>query len=143
MLALDPDPAAIYVRVHTLDFSSMPPARHRAYAFQWFTFALAAVVILLVLHRKQRPKPTSPPAMNMKPADLRKLRKSRLKLLLIGGVCRADPGGDGVDSLVGWQPGGQGQRPADPAAAQFRGGAAAVDSWPMARTRRGATASRA
>lgn len=54
LLALDADPASIYVRVHTLDFSSMPPARHRAYAFQWFTFALAAVVILLVLHRKRK-----------------------------------------------------------------------------------------
>ena len=58
VLALDPDPASIYVRVHTLDFSSMPPARHRAYAFQWFTFALAAVVLLLVLHRKRRPRKT-------------------------------------------------------------------------------------
>ncbi len=56
MLALDADPASIYVRVHTLDFSSMPPARHRAYAFQWFSFALAAVVILLVLHRKRAPR---------------------------------------------------------------------------------------
>ena len=56
MLALDPDPASIYVRVHTLDFSSMPPARHRAYAFQWFTFALAAVVLLLVLHCKRGPR---------------------------------------------------------------------------------------
>jgi surfeit locus 1 family protein len=56
MLALDADPASIYVRVHTLDFSSMPPARHRAYAFQWFTFALAAVVILLVVHRKRKPR---------------------------------------------------------------------------------------
>jgi len=56
LLALDADPASIYVRVHTLDFSSMPPARHRAYAFQWFTFALAAVVILLVLHRKRKPR---------------------------------------------------------------------------------------
>jgi len=56
LLALDPDPAAIYVREHTLDFSSMPPARHRAYAFQWFTFALAAVVILLVVHRKRKPR---------------------------------------------------------------------------------------
>lgn len=53
VLALEPDPASIYTRVHTLDFSSMPPARHRAYAFQWFSFALAAVVILLVLHRKR------------------------------------------------------------------------------------------
>jgi len=56
VLALDPDPASIYVRVHTLDFSSMPPARHRAYAFQWFTFALAALVILLVVNRKRRPR---------------------------------------------------------------------------------------
>lgn len=56
MLALDADPASIYVRVHTLDFSSMPPARHRAYAFQWFTFALAAVVILLAVHRKRKPR---------------------------------------------------------------------------------------
>ncbi|HEV2680482.1 MAG TPA: SURF1 family protein [Rhodanobacter sp.] len=56
MLALDADPAAIYVRVHTLDLSAMPPARHRAYAFQWFSFALAAVVILLVLHRKRKPR---------------------------------------------------------------------------------------
>ena len=53
VLALDADPAAIYVRVHALDFGSMPPARHRAYAFQWFSFAIAAVVILLVLHRKR------------------------------------------------------------------------------------------
>ena len=54
VLALDADPASIYVRVHTLDLSSMPPARHRAYAFQWFTFAIAAVVIFLLLHRKKR-----------------------------------------------------------------------------------------
>jgi cytochrome oxidase assembly protein ShyY1 len=59
MLALDADPASIYVRVHTLDFSSMPPARHRAYAFQWFSFAIAAVVILLVLNRKRAPRKSS------------------------------------------------------------------------------------
>nr|WP_279236612.1 SURF1 family protein [Dyella sp. RRB7] len=58
VLALDADPAAIYVREHLLDFSSMPPARHRAYAFQWFTFAVAAVVILLVLHRRRPSKPS-------------------------------------------------------------------------------------
>ena len=54
VLALDVDPSAIYVRVHAPDLSSMPPARHRAYAYQWFTFAIAAVVIFLVLHRKRR-----------------------------------------------------------------------------------------
>ncbi|OOG65438.1 hypothetical protein B0E46_03585 [Rhodanobacter sp. B04] len=56
VLALDADPASIYVRVHTLDFSSMPPARHRAYAFQWFSFAIAAVVILLALNRRRKPR---------------------------------------------------------------------------------------
>lgn len=58
ILALDADPAVVYQRVHKLDFSSMPPARHRAYAFQWFSFALAAVVILLVVHRR-RDRPNS------------------------------------------------------------------------------------
>jgi surfeit locus 1 family protein len=56
MLALDADPASIYVRERTLDVSAMPPARHRAYAFQWFSFALAAVVILLVLNRRRIPR---------------------------------------------------------------------------------------
>ena len=56
VLALDADPTSIYERVHTLDFSAMPPARHRAYAFQWFSFALAVVVILLVLNRKHAPR---------------------------------------------------------------------------------------
>jgi cytochrome oxidase assembly protein ShyY1 len=55
VLALDADASSIYVRKHTLDLS-MPPARHRAYAFQWFAFAVAAVVILLVLHRKRPPR---------------------------------------------------------------------------------------
>lgn len=58
VLALDADPASIYAREHTLDFSSMPPARHRAYAFQWFTFAVVAVVIFIVLHRRRKPKPS-------------------------------------------------------------------------------------
>jgi cytochrome oxidase assembly protein ShyY1 len=58
ILALDADPAVVYERVRKLDLSSMPPARHRAYAFQWFSFALAAVVILLVVHRK-RDRPNS------------------------------------------------------------------------------------
>lgn len=57
VLALDAEPASIYVREHTIDFSSMPPARHRAYAFQWFTFAVAVVVILLVLHRRRPSRP--------------------------------------------------------------------------------------
>ncbi|TAM58024.1 MAG: SURF1 family protein [Rhodanobacter sp.] len=56
VLALDADPDSGYVREHTFDFSTMPPARHRAYAFQWFSFAVAAVVILLVVHRKRDPR---------------------------------------------------------------------------------------
>ncbi|MEO7050961.1 MAG: SURF1 family protein [Rhodanobacter sp.] len=60
VLALDPDTSSIYVRKHGLELS-MPPARHRAYAFQWFAFALAAVVLLLVLHRKREKKITDRP----------------------------------------------------------------------------------
>lgn len=56
VLALDANPASGYIRVHALDLS-MTPSRHRAYAFQWFSFALAAVVIVLVLNRDKRPTP--------------------------------------------------------------------------------------
>jgi len=28
----------------------MPPVRHRAYALQWFTFALAALVVFVAVH---------------------------------------------------------------------------------------------
>jgi cytochrome oxidase assembly protein ShyY1 len=58
VLAVVPDPAPNYQRAHAFDFSSMPPARHRAYAFQWFSFAVAVLVIFLVLHRKRRPRRT-------------------------------------------------------------------------------------
>lgn len=51
VLLLDQDPASPYVRLWTPDF--MPPARHRGYALQWFSFAIAAVVIFLVLHRRR------------------------------------------------------------------------------------------
>jgi cytochrome oxidase assembly protein ShyY1 len=55
VLLLDADPASIYAREWTP--AVMPPARHRAYAFQWFTFALAAVVIFFLLHRNRRRRP--------------------------------------------------------------------------------------
>jgi cytochrome oxidase assembly protein ShyY1 len=48
MLLLDADAASGFVRDWTPNV--MPPARHRAYAFQWFAFALAALVIFVVLH---------------------------------------------------------------------------------------------
>ncbi|GAB3023656.1 MULTISPECIES: SURF1 family protein [Oleiagrimonas] len=50
-LLLDPDPAAAYVREWTPGF--MPPARHYGYAFQWFAFAVAALAIFVILHRKK------------------------------------------------------------------------------------------
>jgi surfeit locus 1 family protein len=56
VLLVDADPHAAYVRDFTPGF--MPPARHRAYAFTWFTFALAAVVIFFILHRKPRRRAT-------------------------------------------------------------------------------------
>ncbi len=49
ILLLDPDPDSAYLRSWTANV--MPPARHRAYALQWFTFAAAAIVIFFVLHR--------------------------------------------------------------------------------------------
>ena len=36
----------------------MPPQRHRGYAFQWFSFAIAAIVIFIVLHWR-RPNKSS------------------------------------------------------------------------------------
>lgn len=52
VLLLDPDPHSAYIRSWTANV--MPPARHRAYALQWFTFAIAAIVMFFVLHRVNR-----------------------------------------------------------------------------------------
>lgn len=52
VLLLDADPASPYMRQWTPDV--MPPSRHRAYALQWFTFALAALVIFFIMHRDKR-----------------------------------------------------------------------------------------
>ena len=51
VLLMDADPASPYLRQWTPDV--MPPSRHRAYALQWFTFALAALVIFFIMHRKR------------------------------------------------------------------------------------------
>ncbi len=51
VLLIDPDPHSIYVRQWVPD--TMPPSRHRAYAFQWFTFAAAAIAIFVILHRRR------------------------------------------------------------------------------------------
>lgn len=52
VLLLDPDPHSAYIRSWTANV--MLPARHRAYALQWFSFAIAAVVMFIVLHRVKR-----------------------------------------------------------------------------------------
>ena len=51
VLLLDTEPASGFERVWTPNL--MPPARHQAYAFQWFAFALAAGVIFIMLHWKK------------------------------------------------------------------------------------------
>jgi cytochrome oxidase assembly protein ShyY1 len=51
ILLLDPDPASGFARTWTP--ALMPPARHQAYAFQWFAFALAALVLFVVRHWKK------------------------------------------------------------------------------------------
>jgi cytochrome oxidase assembly protein ShyY1 len=51
VLLLDADAASGFERTWTP--ALMPPERHRAYAFQWFAFALAALVAFVVLHWKK------------------------------------------------------------------------------------------
>ncbi len=52
LLLLDADPASGFVRRWTP--AVMPPEKHRGYALQWFTFALAALVIFIVLHWRKK-----------------------------------------------------------------------------------------
>lgn len=51
MLLLDADAGSGFVREWTPNV--MPPLRHRAYALQWFTFALAAIVIFVAVHLRK------------------------------------------------------------------------------------------
>lgn len=52
VLLADPDPHSAYIRSWTANV--MPPERHHAYALQWFSFAVAAIVMFFVLHRVKR-----------------------------------------------------------------------------------------
>lgn len=52
LLLLDADPASGFVRSWTP--AVMPPEKHRGYALQWFSFAVAAVVIFVVLHWRKK-----------------------------------------------------------------------------------------
>ncbi len=57
VLLLDADPASGFEREWTPQI--LPPERHRGYALQWFSFAVAAIVIFIVLHwRRVQPGPT-------------------------------------------------------------------------------------
>ena len=51
VLLLDAEGASGFVRSWTP--SVMPPERHRGYAVQWFAFAIAAIVIFVLLHYKK------------------------------------------------------------------------------------------
>lgn len=51
VLLLEADAASGFVRSWTP--SVMPPERHRGYAVQWFAFAVAAIVIFVLLHYKK------------------------------------------------------------------------------------------
>lgn len=59
VLLLDPDPASGFTREWTPEL--MPPARHLAYAFQWFAFVVAALALFVALHWRKaverRPSP--------------------------------------------------------------------------------------
>ncbi len=57
VLLLDADPASGFERAWTPQI--LPPERHRGYALQWFSFALAAIVLFIVLHwRRVQPGTT-------------------------------------------------------------------------------------
>lgn len=56
VLLLDKDPESGFLREWTPQI--IPPEKHLGYAFQWFCFALAALVIFIVLHWR-RPKKES------------------------------------------------------------------------------------
>lgn len=59
VLLMDPDRKSAYLRQWTPSF--IPPARHQAYAFQWFSFAAAAIVIFVLIHRQKEPPRSDPP----------------------------------------------------------------------------------
>lgn len=53
VLLLDADPKSGFVRNWTPQI--IPPQKHRGYAFQWFCFAIATIVIFIVLHWRREP----------------------------------------------------------------------------------------
>jgi cytochrome oxidase assembly protein ShyY1 len=51
ILLLDAEASSGFVREWTPNV--MPPARHRAYAFQWFMFALVALMTFVIVHLRK------------------------------------------------------------------------------------------
>lgn len=52
VILLDADPASGFERHWTPEV--MSPDKHRAYALQWFSFAIAALIIFIVVHRRRQ-----------------------------------------------------------------------------------------
>jgi cytochrome oxidase assembly protein ShyY1 len=52
VLRLAPEPGAPYLR-DWRPVDGMPPARHLAYAWQWWSLAVAAVIVFVVVHRRR------------------------------------------------------------------------------------------
>ena len=52
VILLDADPATGFERHWTPEV--MVPDKHRAYALQWFSFAIAALIIFVVVHRRRQ-----------------------------------------------------------------------------------------
>lgn len=53
VLWLDPDPASPWQRDWQPVYG-MPPARHLAYAWQWWSLAVASLIVFIVLHYRRR-----------------------------------------------------------------------------------------
>lgn len=58
VILLDADPASGFERHWTPEV--MVPDKHRAYALQWFSFAVAALILFVVVHRRRDPKKPQP-----------------------------------------------------------------------------------
>lgn len=64
VLRLDPASPLGYERDLALLPNTLPPAKHRGYALQWFGLALAVLVTALVLSFRTRPRRRRPPNMD-------------------------------------------------------------------------------
>jgi surfeit locus 1 family protein len=56
------DPAAPFGYVRAWQPPGLPPLRHFSYAIQWWSFALAILILWAVLSRRPQPPPAAPPS---------------------------------------------------------------------------------